>query len=290
MKGSYDFGEDGVIAHTDNTNLNGIQKVNGVKFYLMDGVKVPYGLALVRGDYYYARSSGALVVNQTYWVSANKLNGVERDGEPMKAGNYTFDEEGRIVFEVAGNKNGVYQENGKLYFYKDGVKNYAGLIKWTGDLHDADGNVVKAGVYNNSWIYANTSGEVKSDCKYWISKTNGHMIAMSYTFDVYGIMEDGYTAEPEAEKNGVYEENGKLYYYVNNVRNYAGLMQYTGDLNKADGTVIKGAYNNRWIYANTSGEVKSNCSYWISKNNGYMKNGNYTFDEIGVMTNPKPIA
>ena len=290
MKGGYTFGADGVIEHTENTNLCGIQTINGVKYYLTDGIKVPYGLDEVDGEYYYARSSGALVVNETYWVSASKLNGVERDGEPMKAGNYTFDEEGRIVFEVDGAKNGVYQEDDKLYFYKDGAKHYAGLIQWTGDLHDADGNVVKADVYNNSWIYVNTSGEVKSDCSYWISKTNNHMIAKSYTFDEYGIMEDGYTSDSTEEKNGVYEENGKLYYYVNNVRNYAGLIQYTGALNKEDGTVVEDVYNNSWIYVNTSGEVKSNCSYWISKNNGHMKNGSYTFDVNGIMTNPQPIA
>ena len=282
MKAGYTFGADGVIEHTEDTNRHGIQKVNGVKFYLMDGVKVPYGLFKDRGYYYYARSSGALVVNESYWVSASKLNGYD-----LKAGTYNFDEEGRIVF--GGEKTGIYEEDGKLYYYVKGVKTYAGLIQYSGELNNADGTVTE-NVYNDSWIYVNTQGEVKRDCKYWISKTNGHMIAMSYTFDVNGIMLDPQVSDSTEVKSGVYAENGSLYYYVDNVRTYAGLMQYTGDLHNADGSVATGTYNNSWIYVNTQGEVKNNCQYWISKNNGYMKNGRYTFDESGIMTDPKPIA
>ena len=33
-----------------------------------------------------------------------------------------------------------------------------------------------------------------------------------------------------------------------------------------------------------------NCSYWISKNNGYMKNRSYTFDVNGMITDPQPIG
>lgn len=103
MQGGYTFGEDGVIEHTDNTNLQGIQIINGTKSYLMDGVKVPKGLFKICEDYYYARSSGAQVDGTTYLVSGSKLNDLD-----LKAGNYKFGEEGRIDFSK---KNGFYFED-----------------------------------------------------------------------------------------------------------------------------------------------------------------------------------
>lgn len=282
MKGGYTFGDDGVIEHTEDTNRHGIQVVDGVKYYLMDGVKVHKGLFIDHGYYYYARTSGALVVNENYWVGSSKLNNLD-----LKAGTYTFDEEGRIVF--GGGKTGIYAENNTLYYYVDGVKTYAGLIQYTGDLNNADGSVTND-VYNNSWIYVNTQGEVKNGCDYWISKTNDHMIAKSYTFDVNGIMQNPQVSDSAEIKNGVYAEDGSLYFYVNNKRSYDGLIIYSGDLHKADGTVVEGVYDNDFIYVNTQGEVKNGCNYWISKNNGYMKNKSYNFDENGIMTNPQPIA
>jgi hypothetical protein len=91
---------------------------------------------------------------------------------------------------------------------------------------------------------------------------------------------------PVVEKNGVYRENGKLMYYVDGKLNYAGLIQYTGDLVEEDGTVIKHAYQNAYIYVRGTGELVFSRSYWPTKNNGLMKSATYQFDENGIMLNP----
>ena len=68
-------------------------------------------------------------------------------------------------------KNGIVAENGSLYYYKDGVRYYAGLIEIDG-----------------SYYYVKTSGEVIHGKRYWISKTNGLMKEGSYVFADDGKM------------------------------------------------------------------------------------------------------
>lgn len=193
---------------------------------------------------------------------------------------YTFDAFGIMqdaqVSDPEVIKEGVYAESGSLYYYVDGIRNYAGLIKYTGDLHAADGSVIP-GVYNNNFIYVNTQGEVKNQCTYWITKTNGYMEAKSCTFGEYGIMQNVPTSEPGEEgkvKDGIVPENGSLYYYVDGVLTYAGLIEKDGN----------------YYYVKTNGEVVNNRSYWITKTNGLMKAASYNFDGNGVMTNPDPLT
>ena len=62
---------------------------NGKLFYYKNGVKTYGGLMLIDGYYYYARTSGEIVVNRTYWPT--KTNGL------LPAAFYTFDAEGRMV-------------------------------------------------------------------------------------------------------------------------------------------------------------------------------------------------
>ena len=68
-------------------------------------------------------------------------------------------------------KNGIVAEDGSLYYYKDGVRYYAGLIEIDG-----------------SYYYVRTSGEVVHGCNYWITKTNGLMGERSYQFAEDGKM------------------------------------------------------------------------------------------------------
>ena len=264
LDGAYTAGADGVIEHIDDTSVTGIYVIDGVKYYLMDGVKVHKGLFKEGNYYYYARSSGALVVNQSYWVSGSKLNGLD-----LAQGTYTFDGEGRIVF--AEDKNGFYFENGGWYYYVDNQLNYAGLIWCDGP----EGN-------DPGYYYINSSCKLVTGCDYWISKNNGHMKNMTYSFDENGTM---YTKDVVL-KEGVYAEDGSLYYYVEGARYYAGLIKYTGDLHNSDGSVTAGVYKDVYIYVNTVGEVKNNCTYWISKTNDLMPGMSYNFDANGIMTNP----
>ena len=94
----------------------------------------------------------------------------------MPEGSYTFDESGKmlnppVIDPGAEAKNGIVAENGSLYYYKNGVLTYAGLIK-----------------IDDDYYYVRTSGEVVHGKKYWITKTNGLMPEGSYVFDESGKM------------------------------------------------------------------------------------------------------
>ena len=82
------------------------------------------------------------------------------------------------------------------------------------------------------------------------------------------------TPDPEPEvKNGIVSEDGKLWWYVDSVKTYGGLM------------LIDGYY----YYARTSGEIVCGKGYGITKNNDLLPVGYYTFDADGKMVNP-PVA
>ena len=328
----YTFDENGVIVHDEDTSKNGIDKdVNGVKCFYVDGIKVHKGLFIDNGKYYYARSSGELVVGREYWLSESHMNGLTYKGAVIEEGMYNFGADGAIVWP-SDDKDGIYEEDGKLYYYVDGVRTYAGLIKIGNDYYyartsgelavgsywvtknnglmnsatyqfGADGKMIRTnglvnedgGIYyyvdgnrfyaglieiDGDYYYVRTSGQVATNTNYWISKTNGLMAEGSYEFGADGKM------ILAAAQDGIVEVGGKLYYYVDGAPCYAGLIQYTGSLTKADGTVIKDAYQNAWIYVRTGGELAVNRSYWTTKHNDYMKAASYKFDANGVMVNP----
>ena len=149
-------------------------------------------------------------------------------------------------------KNGIVSEDGTLYYYVNGVKTYAGLIQ-------TDGN----------YYYVNSSFKVVTNQRYWVSKTNDLLPATFYTFDAEGKMTDAPAKEPTPDpaKNGIVEENGELYYYVNGVKTYAGLIE------------IDGSY----YYVNSSCKVVTSKHYWISKTNGLLPATFYDFAADGKM-------
>ena len=233
----YYFDENGVIFH-DEQFQNGIVEEGGVKYYYIDGIRVHMGMFRLDGNYYYAKADGALIVNQTCHCRRMGDSG-------LPEGTYSFDADGKL-------KNGIVAENDSLYYYKDGVRYYAGLVEIDG-----------------SYYYVRTSGEVVHGCSHWITKTNGLMSERSYTFD-----DDGRMIDPEIQnpaKDGIVAEDGSLYYYRDGVRYYAGLIE------------IDGSY----YYVRTSGEVVHGRSYWITKTNGLMGERSYQFAEDGKMINPE---
>lgn len=162
--------------------------------------------------------------------------------------------EGAYAFDESGKmiigateKNGIFAENGSMYYYKDGQVTYAGLIEIDGDYY-----------------YVRSNGEVVHGQTYWISWTHGLMDAGYYTFDESGKL----TGVP---KNGIVEENGSLYYYANGTKVYAGLIQIGSD----------------YYYVKSNCEVVHGCSYWVSKTNGLLPEGNYIFDEDGKLQLPE---
>ena len=158
----YVFDETGVILHDPDTSINGIHKDQGVLYYYIDGVKVHMGLFQIGEDYYYARSSGQLVVDGSYYCS--RMNGL------LPEGPYTFDENGKMIMPEPA-KNGIVEENGSLYYYVDGKLTYGGLIQIDGDYY-----------------YVRGTGKVVHGQKYWITKTNDLLPQGSYTFADDGKM------------------------------------------------------------------------------------------------------
>ena len=236
----YYFDENGVILHNEQFQ-NGIVTEGDAKYYYIDGIRVHMGMFQLDGSYYYAKSSGQLVTGKEYYCERMNDTG-------LKAGKYAFDADGKLILK----KNGIVAENGSLYYYKDGVLNYAGLIEIDG-----------------SYYYVKTSGEVVHGRNYWISKTNGLMPERSYTF-----ADDGKMIDPEikdTKKDGIVAEDGSLYYYKDGLRTYAGLIE------------IDGSY----YYVKTSGEVVHGRSYWITKTNGLMSERSYTFANDGKMLDPE---
>ena len=228
--GYYTFDADGKMVIK-----NGLVEENGDLYYYVDGAKTAAGLIEVDGNYYYIASSLKAVKNAKHYVFADRANGLK------SAGWYWFNEDGTMFLD------GIREENGTKYYYKDGVKNYAGLIEISGEYY-----------------------YVKSDCSvvcnrsYYVTKSNGLMPSATYTFGANGKM---------VIKNGIYREklgdgNEYLFYYVNNVRQVG-----TGLVQLDDGS---------YIYVR-SGANLAVGSYYVSKTNDLLPKGTYTFGEDGKM-------
>ena len=228
--GYYTFDADGKMVIK-----NGLVEENGDLYYYVDGAKTAAGLIEWDGNYYYIASNLKAVKNAKHYVFADKANDLK------SAGWYWFNADGTMYLE------GIREENGTKYYYKDGVKNYAGLIEISGDYY-----------------------YVKSDCSvvcnrsYYVTKSNGLMPSATYTFGADGKM---------VIKNGIYREklgdgNEYLFYYVNNVRQVG-----TGLVQLDDGS---------YIYVR-SGANLAVGSYYVSKTNDLLPKGTYTFGEDGKM-------
>ena len=210
--------------------LEGLHEdLNGNLCYYVDYVKNYAGLVEVDGSYYYIASDLKTVKNCTYYVT--KTN----DLKP--AGYYTFDADGKMVI-----KSGLVEENGDLYYYVDGAKTAAGLIKWEGNYYYIASNL-KAVKGARHYIFAD--------------KANGLKAAGWYWFNADGTM----------FLEGIREENGTKYYYKDGVKNYAGLIEISGE----------------YYYVKSDCSVVCDRSYYVTKSNGLMPSATYTFDADGKM-------
>ena len=210
--------------------LEGLHEdLNGNLCYYVNYVKNYAGLVEVDGSYYYIASDLKAVKNCTYYVT--KTN----DLKP--AGYYTFDADGKMVI-----KNGLVEENGDLYYYVDGAKTAAGLIKWEGNYYYIASNL-KAVKDAKHYVFADKANGLKSAGWYW--------------FNADGTM----------YLEGIREENGTKYYYKDGVKNYAGLIEISGD----------------YYYVKSDCSVVCNRSYYVTKSNGLMPSATYTFGADGKM-------
>ena len=261
----YSFDEDGrMIIDTPDPSKDGIVNEDGELYYYVNGVRFYAGLIQIDGDYYYVNSSCKVVTNQRYWVS--------KTNDLLPAGFYNFDVDGKMTDAPIPTpdpdpdpnpdpevKNGIVNEDGELYYYVNGVKTYAGLIQIDGDYY-----------------YVNSYCKVITNQRYWVSKTNDLLPAAFYNFDAEGKMTDAPIPTPDPDpnpdpdpevKNGIVSEDGELYYYVDGVKTYAGLIQIDGD----------------YYYVNSYCKVITSQRYWVSKTNNLLPATFYTFGADGKM-------
>jgi len=234
-EGTYAFDAEGKLIQ-GATDKNGIVKDDdGVLRYYVNGKVTYIGLIEIDGDFYYVRSNGEVVTDCVYWITWT--HGLK------EAGYYTFDENGKLTGTP---KNGIVEEDGVLHYYVNGKLTYAGLIK-----------------IGDDYYYVNSKCEVVRDCDYYISWTHDLMPQGRYHFDADGKL----TGSVAPLKNGIYEEDGSLYFYRNGERAYAGLIQIDGD----------------YYYVRSTCEVVHDRSYYVYWTHGLMPEGYYNFDSAGRM-------
>ena len=242
----YNFGEDGVChgvyQHT------GLFQLNGDTYYTINGT-VCNGLYLAEdGYYYYFASNYKAVKNGRYWVSYPNDTG-------FAEGFYNFDENGHMIVKTNPNYNGIVEVDGEYWYYVNGIPTYAGLIQIDGDYY-----------------YVNSSCKVVTTLHYWVNRSNGLLPAGFYDFGADGKMLNPPTVTPDPDpdpemKNGIVSEEGELYYYVDGVKTYAGLIQIDGD----------------YYYVNSSCKVVTTLHYWVNRSNGLLPAGFYDFGADGKM-------
>ena len=234
-EGTYAFDAEGKLIQ-GATDKNGIVKDDdGVLRYYINGKVTYVGLIEIDSDFYYVRSNGEVVTNCVYWITWT--HGLK------EAGYYTFDENGKLTGTP---KNGIVEEDGVLHYYVNGTLTYAGLIK-----------------IGDDYYYVNSKCEVVHDCDYYISWTHDLLPQGKYHFDADGKL----TGSVAPLKNGIYEEDGSLYFYRNGERTYAGLIQIDGD----------------YYYVRSTCEVVHDRSYYVYWTHGLMPEGYYNFDSAGRM-------
>ena len=157
-EGSYLFREDGRMigakAENGKTVLGElVTDANGSLVYYQWGQPTVAGFVEVDGAYYFADVDGKIAIGRTYVWKGNGL---------VAEGHYEFDESGKAYHGF------VTKEDG-LYYYQMGACGKEGL-------HYIDGYYYCIGSDGKLW----TNGS------YYVWKTNGYSVPMTYTFDELG--------------------------------------------------------------------------------------------------------
>ena len=159
----YDFGADGKML----TIKDGIVAEDGGLYYYVNNERTRAGLIKIGDDYYYAKTGGVIVTSQTYWVTVNN--------DLLPCGYYDFDADGKIIFSSADGGsdeeklNGIVEEDGGLYYYVDGVRTRAGLIK-----------------IGDDYYYAKTGGIIVTSQTYYVTLNNDLLPCANYEFAADG--------------------------------------------------------------------------------------------------------
>ena len=236
---------------------------------------------LPNGDYYFG-SDGAMLDNEVYSVDGTLYyfvlgkesqgtgsvvyNGVEcqieANGKVLYSG-LTKDADGVVHkyengVEVQITKEGIFEENGNLYYYENGAKVQKGLVR------DENGDYYYFGLK----YYA-----VKNGAFYFPADKMNGLYPEGGSF-VVGA--DGKVVIPEP-KNGIVKEGDNLFYYENGVKVAKGL--------------VKDANGDFYYFGLNCKAVKNGVFYFPDdKMNGYLpKGGTFNVDADGkvIITEPK---
>ena len=207
--------------------------------------------------YFYQNQQPVTGMVRVPYPAAELLPGYGPDAEdaevnvPGKEGNpnnydYPDRESALFVFD----ENGVFQKDQCSVYDDNGVTRWInnGMLVWHAGL-------VKDG---DDYRYFKRNGMVTS-VETYVAKTNGLLKAAKYTFDAEGRL---------MKLEGLHEDlNGNLCYYVDYVKNYAGLVEVDGS----------------FYYIASDLKAVKNCTYYVTKTNDLKPAGYYTFDADGKM-------
>ena len=232
----YYFQADGTLYIPDL--VNGEKAViyeNGSYYFTIDGFKQKYGLYELNGDYYYATSDGTLAVSTIVWVS--------KTNDYLPKGYYKFEADAKMM------KTGfMASPNGYTYYFENAV-----IVKGLTKLGD------------DYYFFNNGSGAMNVDVNMWIGADNAYGFkAGYYYFDAEGKM---YVPDPDGNK-AVIEEDGKLYFTIDGVRQPMGMYELNGDI----------------YYVQSNNTLAVGTTLWVSKTNDLVeKAGYYKFEADGKM-------
>ena len=159
---------------------------------------------------------------------------------------------------TATGKNGLCTEDDGIYWLENGEHaEFPGLIRI---------NIGTEEQPRYHYYYFGEDGKAVKDGNYKVDKNNGLPLpCYKYAFDAEGII----IHDEDTSKNGICEDDGSKFNYIDGVKVGEGLICVDG----------------KYYYAKTSsGEIVMNQGYWITKTNDLpVAAGIYHFDADGVM-------
>ena len=215
--GTYEFGDDGKM-------LNGIIEKDGVQYLYANGKLASYGLYKIENDYYFVSGDGSFVTDIRHYVARTYCD--------LPVGNYTFGSDGKML-------DGVVEVDGTLYLYDKGTTATCGLFEIDG-----------------KYYYSYWGGVLKTDGRYYVSRTYCDLPAGNYTFGADGAMLDG-----------VVEVDGTLYLYDKGITATCGLFEIDG----------------KYYYSYWGGVLQTDGRYYVTRSYCDLPVGNYTFGSDGAM-------
>ena len=243
-EGVYEFDKDGKLIIPVK---NGIYAEDGSLYYYENGERTHKGLFEYQGDIYYSNRNGELIHSSNYYVI--NTNGIKPEGR------YDFDENGRLIVPIdSSKKNGVFEEDGGKYYYRNGERYFKGLFEDEGNYY-----------------YAGEDGKLVTSTDQVISKHNNLLEVKKYYFDSNGELIFGNNGTGFITK-GIVSIGDSLYYYKNNKPYFEGLFTSFGD----------------YYYAKEDGKLVTNALYKVVKHNNLLASGLYMFDANGVLKDYVP--